>query len=77
MIQEQQQQTNQWVLTPVQFNLVEAKLLPQSQQFASNFPRFSEELDKLMKMLPEPNDTILMSVTYALSSYFWVNFPEL
>ena len=27
MIQEQQQQTNQWVLTPVQFNLVKTEII--------------------------------------------------
>ena len=42
--------------------LIEAKLLPQSSYFASNIFRFGEEPDKFTKMLPEPNNTILMSV---------------
>lgn len=41
--------------------LIDAKLFPQSPQFASNILRFGEEPGKLMKMLPEPNNTILMS----------------
>ena len=41
--------------------LIEAKLLPQSSYFASNIFRFGEEPDKFTKMLPELNDTILMS----------------
>ena len=41
--------------------LIEAEFLPQGPQFASNIPRFGEEPDKLTKMLPEPNNTILMS----------------
>ena len=44
-----------------QFILIEEVLLTQSPQFASNIPRFGEELDKLTKMLPEANSTILMS----------------
>ena len=50
------------LLTPFFINLVliEAKLFPQSPQFASNILRFGE--DKLTKMLLEPNNTtILMS----------------
>ena len=35
--------------------------MPQSPKSASNIPRFGEELDKLTKMLPEPNNKILMS----------------
>ena len=42
--------------------MIETKLLPQSPQFAINILRFYEELDKLTKMLPEPNNTILMCV---------------
>ena len=45
--------------------LIEAELLPQGPQFASNIPRFGEEPEKLMKMLPEPDNTILMS------AYIW------
>ena len=41
--------------------LIEAELLPQGPQFASNIPRFGEEPEKLTKMLPEPDNTILMS----------------
>ena len=40
---------------------IEAKLFPQSPNFASNILRFGEEPDKFMKMFPEPNNTILMS----------------
>ena len=36
MIQQEQQQTNQWVLTPVQFNLV--------QIFSGNFTSFDNDL---------------------------------
>ena len=43
--------------------LTEAELLPQGLQFASNTPRFGEEPEKLMKMLSEPDNTILMSDT--------------
>ena len=51
--------------------LIEAELLPQGPQFASNILRFGEELEKLMKMLPEPDDTILMSVaSYGYLSCF-------
>ena len=42
--------------------LIEAELLPQGPQFASNIPRFGEEPENLTKMLPEPDNTILMSV---------------
>ena len=42
--------------------LIEAELMPQGPQFASNIPRFGEEPEKLTKMLPEPDNTILMSV---------------
>ena len=48
--------------------LIEAELLPQGPQFASNIPRFGEEPEKLMKMLPEPDDTILMSDITLMSS---------
>ena len=41
--------------------LNEAKLFPQSPKFASNILRFGEEPGKLMKMLSEPNNTILLS----------------
>ena len=41
--------------------LIEAELLPQGPQFASNIPRFGEESDKLTKMLPEANNTIIWS----------------
>ena len=40
--------------------LIEAELLPQGPQFASNI-RFSEEPENITKMLPEPDNTILMS----------------
>ena len=51
------------LLMPFFINLlmIEAKLFPQSPYFASNILRFGEEPDKLTKMLPEPNNTILMS----------------
>ena len=39
--------------------LIEAELMPPG--FASNIPKFGEEPEKLTKMLPEPNNTILMS----------------
>ena len=42
--------------------LIEAILFPQNPECASNSFRFGEEPDKLTKMLPEPNNTILMSV---------------
>ena len=41
--------------------LIEAELMPQGPQSASDIPRFGEEPEKLMKMLPEPDNTILMS----------------
>ena len=41
--------------------LIEAELLRQGPQFASNIPRFGEEPEKLTKMLPEPDNTILIS----------------
>ena len=41
--------------------LIEAKLFPQSPYLASNILRFGEELDKLTKMIPEPNNKIVMS----------------
>ena len=53
--------------------LIEAKLFPQSPEFASNILRFGEEPDKLTKMLPEPNNTILMSaVRWVLEWGGWV-----
>ena len=51
--------------------LIESKLLPQSSQFASNILKFGEEPDKLTKMLPEPNNTILMSVVLIASAEKW------
>ena len=51
--------------------LIEAELLPQGPQFASNIPRFGEEPEKLTKMLPEPDNTILMSALYQA---LWIQF---
>ena len=41
--------------------LIKAKLFPLSPKFASNILRFGEEPDDFTKMLPEPDNTILMS----------------
>ena len=41
--------------------LIEAELLSQGAQFASDIPKFGEGPEKLMKMLLEPDSTILMS----------------
>ena len=59
------------LLTPFLINLlyIDAKLFPQSPLFASYILRFGEELDKLTKMLPEPNNIILMS--YYMSLVYW------
>ena len=52
-------------LMPFFLNLrfIKAISFPQSPHFASNILRFCGEPDKLMKMLPEPNNTILMSAS--------------
>ena len=45
----------------INFLLIMAELFPQSSYFASNILRFGEGPEKLTKMLPEPNNSILMS----------------
>ena len=53
------------LLTPFFINLllIEVKLFPQSSKFGSNILMFGEESDKLKKMHPEPNRTILIPIT--------------
>ena len=69
------------LLMPFFINLlmIEAKLFPQSPYFASNVLRFGEEQDKLTKLLPESNNTILMSVILRfviLIKVYWLEMCE-
>ena len=65
------------LLTPFFINLllIEAKSFPQCPKFASNFLRFCEEPIKLMKMLPEHNNTILMSVC-SINKSLWIKIVK-